>query len=133
MSYDDVSGKYIGYIYCVTNNFNDKRYVGQTSRTIKERWAQHKFDSSRHLDNCVFHAAIRKYGEENFSVSTVVELSNASRKGLKNLLNSYEKKYIKLYKTVCPFGYNLTHGGDNVSIRKVTPVCMYVFFGWRFY
>ncbi len=30
-----------GYIYLITNLITDKKYVGQTTRTIAERWAQH--------------------------------------------------------------------------------------------
>ena len=34
-------GQYIGYIYIITNNVNDKVYVGQTYRSIKERFSEH--------------------------------------------------------------------------------------------
>lgn len=30
-------GTYTGYIYLLINKINNKRYVGQTTRTIKER------------------------------------------------------------------------------------------------
>lgn len=34
-------------IYCVTNKSNAKRYVGQTRRTLQERWAGHCCDAKR--------------------------------------------------------------------------------------
>lgn len=31
----------MGYIYKITNDINDKIYIGKTINTLKERWTQH--------------------------------------------------------------------------------------------
>ena len=33
----------MNYIYLITNKINGKQYVGQTIRTIEERWKGHIF------------------------------------------------------------------------------------------
>ena len=29
------------YVYLITNTLNDKKYIGQTKRNLKERWYEH--------------------------------------------------------------------------------------------
>lgn len=42
MSYNKETGMYEGYIYLITNLCDNRRYIGQTSRTIAIRWKEHK-------------------------------------------------------------------------------------------
>ena len=66
MGFDKEMEAYKGYIYKITNLVNGKSYVGQTIRTIEERWKQHIKDSKGNKDDFYLHRAIRKYGKENF-------------------------------------------------------------------
>ena len=92
-------------VYLVTNTVNGKRYVGQTVRTLKQRWKEHIRDS-KDISKTHFHNAIRKYGPENFLLKTLVWCKNTDE------MDTKEKHYISSMKTLRPDGYNLTTGGD---------------------
>lgn len=62
-------------IYKIINTVNGKVYVGQ-SINIYERWAQHKYKSIYPEElgyNSAIHAAMRKYGFENFIFEIIEE------------------------------------------------------------
>lgn len=37
----------MGYIYCITNVINSKKYIGKTTSTIEERFKEHCLDSKK--------------------------------------------------------------------------------------
>ena len=92
-------------IYKITNNVNGKVYIGQTTKTLKERKRQHlqcvKEGVNRHLYN-----AMRKYGIKNFKFEKLCTAKTMSE------LNYLEAKYITEYDSVRT-GYNMGYGGDN--------------------
>lgn len=90
------------FVYLVTNTVNGKRYVGQTTKTLEERWRLHQKVKTGHL----LYSAIQKYGVENFTIESICELPTTE------LLNEFEIEYIKRYCTLTPNGYNLTEGGQ---------------------
>lgn len=93
-------------IYKITNNINGKLYIGQTCRSITERWKNHKHQSSRKRTSSALHDAIRKYGSMHFSIEEMERVIT------KEEADSKEKHYIKLYDTFgTKNGYNLTKGG----------------------
>lgn len=98
----------IGYIYLITNTVNGKRYVGQTTNT-QQRWRQH-IHSAKHGSAYPIHAAIRKYGVENFALRIVENVV-----GDRNNLLSAEVRCIQQYGSLAPNGYNLTSGGEGVD------------------
>lgn len=89
-------------IYCITNKVNGKQYVGQTVRTLEERYKEHIRNKTSYLGK-----AIKKYGRENFTA----EVIDSSL--LIDDLNEKEIYWTKKLNTKIPHGYNLVDGGDN--------------------
>ena len=93
-------------IYLVTNKINNKQYVGQTCRSVEERWRDH----CRSKENNYFHRALRKHGVENFEVR-VIDTAESHEE-----LDEKEIAWIQNLGTMAPRGYNSKPGG-NVSMR----------------
>ncbi len=97
-------------IYKITNKINNKVYVGQTTRSLKERWNAHlKPNSCRAL-----YRAIEKYGKENFTVEEIDGANSLSE------LNYLEQHYIWINNSLAPKGYNLLSGGKNHTTSEET-------------
>lgn len=92
-----------GIIYCITNLKNNKKYIGQTRTSLAVRY-NHHLTKSRENNPSGIAAAIKKYGEDNF---TVKEIAKCPIKEL-DMLEVY---YIKKYNTY-ENGYNRTLGGQ---------------------
>lgn len=90
-------------IYKITNNINNKIYIGQSIHPEK-RWWEHKQRAKTKTDNYPIHLAISKYGEENFSFE-VLEWTKD--------YDNEEKRLIKKYNSLIPNGYNISEGGPN--------------------
>lgn len=96
-------------IYKVTNLINNKVYIGLTTKSFKIRKTRHLYDARLHKYNSIFHAAIRKYGEENFQWEIIRTAQN------KEELKQMEKEEIANHKSNNPeFGYNMTIGGESL-------------------
>lgn len=95
-----------GYIYLITNDINDNKYVGQTSRNIQERFKEHIWDSKNVRHPSKLHNAIHKYGKEHFKIQEIefVPLDQ---------LDEREKYWINKYNTV-KNGYNISLGGQGI-------------------
>ena len=94
----------MGYIYKISNDINDKLYIGQTIHNIQYRFHGHISQSLRAPDN-KFHYAINKYGKEHFQIELIEECDNAQ-------LNEREIYWIQYYDSVNN-GYNTTWGGSS--------------------
>ncbi|MFA5031266.1 MAG: NUMOD3 domain-containing DNA-binding protein [Patescibacteria group bacterium] len=101
----------LGTIYIGINLLNGMRYVGQTTRKLKERIAGHKCGKKKQI--CILTRAIKKYGIKNFkwiSFSCVEED-----------LDWTEQFLIKELNTLAPNGYNLETGGhENKHHSEIT-------------
>ena len=126
MSLNKETGMYEGYIYCITNKINSKQYIGQTIRTIEDRYKQHLRRIKHNYDNLYLYVAMDKYGKENFWVHQVEKIVCKSRDELQKRLNEQEIFYILLFETRQPNGYNMTAGGILLpNTYKSKPVCNY--------
>lgn len=94
----------MGYIYLISNDINDKLYIGKTMTTVADRYSKHKYDMTNYQDTCAIHHAMRKYGFEHFQVTELEKCDNS-------ILSEREKYWITYYNTY-ENGYNCTPGGD---------------------
>ena len=114
MSYNKETGMYEGYIYKIVNDVNDKIYIGQTIRTIEERWKAHISKSKTSICDTYFHQAIYKYGYKKFHIVLIEKIFGNTKDELLERLNNKEIYYIGKYNSLRPFGYNTSEGGNNL-------------------
>lgn len=127
MSYNKDTGFYEGYIYCITNILDNKKYIGQTSTTIDHRWGQHKPNIGK-LNRPLYNA-MNKYGVDNFKIEQIMKVIASSIEELVNKLNTEEIFCIKWYKSLCEeHGYNIDEGGASASYYR-EPVDAYTLDG----
>lgn len=101
----------MGYIYCITNLINNKRYVGKTVQSIEERWREHCKDSKREpISKRPLYSAINKYGIENFIIEEIEKVDDDSQ------LSNREIYWINELGTYGKNGYNATKGGDGTIL-----------------
>jgi len=92
-------------VYLITNKINGTQYVGQTVRTLEQRWNSHVSVAMRGKGEYLA-KAIKKYGAEQFTVETISLCES------KEEMDFTEMFYIALLRTQRPSGYNLTAGGE---------------------
>jgi group I intron endonuclease len=94
-------------IYVIINQINGKKYFGQTSMNLKDRW---KGKYNTHLES-----SINKYGKENFLY--IVLLDGLTHKEADDI----EKELIEDFNTRDPnFGYNIREGGSRGGLSDET-------------
>ena len=92
-------------LYIIKNLVNGKIYIGQT-KDIVMRWHGHRSAAKHEKGNMAIHKAIRKYGEESFSVECLLT-------GVLDCdIDKYERLMIKAFdSTNKDKGYNICSGG----------------------
>lgn len=104
-------------IYCYTNKINGKKYIGITSRSIKERENSHIYETREiRSKNFPFKRALIKYGIENFNLEILEEVKTKEEACQKEIF--YIKKHKTYYKFSNSNGYNATIGGEFLSHPK---------------
>ena len=102
-----------GVIYLITNNLNNKKYVGQTTRGFINRYNEYK--SQAKSCNTYVLKSIQKYGIENFNFK-IIDTAQTLHE-----LNYKEIKYISTYNTTNRnLGYNIELGGTNSGSSEET-------------
>ena len=105
----------MGLIYKHTNIDNNKTYVGQTYRTMEERWDEHLYDSSRSEKyDYKFYRALRKYGPDCWTHEVIAEYDD-------EILGEAETYWIS-YLDTFHNGYNSTTGGDSYIMSEETKI-----------
>lgn len=102
---DKMSKKYC--VYCHTNIINDKKYIGITSKSMKQRVGK----NGNGYKKCpIFSKAISKYGWSNFRTDILFE--NLTKEQACQL----EIEMIKKYDTTnILHGYNFSTGGGGAN------------------
>lgn len=98
----------MSYIYKITNNINNKLYIGKTNQTVIERFIEHCQDSAKaSKQDRPLYKAMSKYGVKNFSIEQIEECTPDEA-------NDREKYWIEYYGSF-KNGYNATLGGDGAA------------------
>lgn len=97
-------------VYKITNDINDKVYIGQTTETLFHRFSRHCGYQSQ--DGTYFHKAIKKYGSEHFKIELLEECESQEE------LDKKEFEYINSYPINQLYNMRTTQGkcgGDTLS------------------
>ena len=96
----------LGKIYCISNDINEKLYIGKTTLpTIEERFKEHYRDSRKpSREKRPLYNAINLYGIEHFIIRLVEECDISELDGREQYWINYYDSYHN--------GYNATLGGD---------------------
>ena len=97
--------KYV--VYKITNRINGLMYVGQTCRSLTERFNDHCVYPKTRTPSKI-QEAIKKFGRENFDIEVLEESTN-------DKIDDLEVYYINKLNTIYPNGYNVWHGGRPIS------------------
>ena len=93
----------MAYIYKITNDINQKIYIGKTERTVEERFLEHCRAFKREsCEKRPLYSAMRKYGIEHFHIELIEETDNPEEREI------YWIEKLGSFKN----GYNATLGGD---------------------
>ena len=96
------SKQYIIYIHI--NLINNKKYIGQTSRSLEARSGK---EGQKYSNQSYFYKAIKKYGWNNFE-HKIIEIVDTQEKA-----DEREKYWIAFYQSNnSKYGYNQTKGGS---------------------
>lgn len=99
------------HVYIITNNLNQKKYIGKTSGDYNIRWKKHIKIAEGNGSYALYtkyaiHLAIAKYGKNNFSFQVLDSFLTEDEAYLKEI------ECIQKYNSIMN-GYNMTLGGKS--------------------
>lgn len=95
-------------IYKITNTINNKVYIGQTIRPLKERFGEHCRPSSECFK---LRNAIQKHGRDSFTIELIGICHNQED------ADNMESFFIENLRAIKD-GYNIDRGGDGTGPRS---------------
>lgn len=96
-----------GYIYKISTTKSNKVYIGQTTKSVQERFQVHiGAHNSQSKKTLHLYLAMQKYGLETFSVEQI-DTANSQEE-----LNEKERYWINYYDSI-KNGYNMMEGGSD--------------------
>lgn len=98
----------MAYIYKITNDINNKIYIGKTNFSIEKRFQEHIHDSKQYYENRPLYKAMNKYGIEHFHIEQIEECDNNNAAEREIYWINYYNSYYN--------GYNATKGGDGKTL-----------------
>jgi len=98
---------YTGRIYRIENIENGNFYIGQTYKTLGQRFTNHKCEAKRGDVDSRFYRAVRTYGVDMFIIEDIETKEFDTKKEAKIWMNERETHYISLLKPA----YNTAPGG----------------------
>lgn len=121
----------MGFIYVINCKAEPKVYVGQTVKTIRQRWNDHRACARLYqrakdepegkmpanIAGSVLYRAMYVHGLENFDIEPVCEVPDEE-------LNDTEQCWIALLDCIAPKGFNLTTGGGSFRHAESTKALM---------
>lgn len=114
-----------GEVYMITNKTTGKKYIGQAVSYLSSgrkygaygRWSGHIAGSKQTKNTQPICEAITHFGKDDFEIEILV-ICNLKE------LDYYEKKFISVFNTIYPNGYNVAQGGNankrfSIDTRKL--------------
>lgn len=102
----------INVIYKITNLLSNKCYIGQ-AKDLSKRIKDHKRNVGK--VKSPLYSAIRSHGWDHFSVEILYIAETYDQ------LDQLEVQYIEEFKSLYPYGYNLTTGGTGGDVTTNHP------------
>lgn len=68
-------------IYKITNNINNKVYIGLTTCSLDYRWGRHLTEGCNENNTKHLYKSMRKYGLNNFSIEQIDSTDNFKELG----------------------------------------------------
>lgn len=107
---------FCGSVYLITHKLTGRRYVGQTSRPVLERWKEHWFHPGQYHHSAINNAILAE-GREAFDFRVL--MTNIPTP---EALGEWEARFVLAYNACSREGYNQARGGLMCYRRKTTPV-----------